>query len=214
MMLVSARKEVQEMDPIRIGAFLRELRKERNLTQEALAEKFGVTQRSVSRWENGTTMPDISVLIELADFYDVDIRDLLRGERKSEIMDTDMKETLEMVAEYTEADKAKLLKKVYVCGQGTLIAAVALFIVYFISYFTNNLVLTPIALIIACGIFGLNSMLAGLQLKGKMSKEKKKKLLRITIIIWVAIAVILVIFLTFFLPKILVDTLGMGTPVP
>ena len=202
------------MDPIRIGAFLKELRKERNMTQEAIAGKFGVTQRSVSRWENGTTMPDISVLIELADFYDVDIRDLLRGERKSEIMDTDMKETLEMVAEYTEADKAKLLKKVYVCGQGTLIAAVALFIVYFISYFTNNLVLTPIALIIACGIFGLNSMLAGLQLKGKMSKEKKKKLLRITIIIWVAIAVILVIFLTFFLPKILVDTLGMGTPVP
>ena len=201
------------MDPIRIGAFLKELRKERNMTQEAIAGKFGVTQRSVSRWENGTTMPDISILIELADFYDVDIRDLLRGERKSEIMDTDIKETLEMVAEYTEADKAKLLKKVYVCGQGTLIAAAALFIVNFISYFTNNLVLTPIALIIACGIFGLNSMLAGLQLKGKMSKERKKKLLRITIIIWVAIAVILVIFLTFFLPKILVDTLGMGTPV-
>ena len=79
-MLVSARKEVQVMDPIRIGAFLKELRKERNLTQEALAGKFGVTQRSVSRWENGTTMPDISLLIELADFYDVDIRDLLRGD--------------------------------------------------------------------------------------------------------------------------------------
>ena len=192
------------MDPIRIGAFLKELRKERNMTQEAIAGKFGVTQRSVSRWENGTTMPDISILIELADYYDIDIRDLLRGERKSENMDTDMKETLEMVAEYTEADKAKILKRVYVCGQGTLIAAVALFIVYFISYFTNNLVLTPIALIIACGIFGLNSMLAGLQLKGKMSKEKKKKLLRITIIIWVVVAVLLVIFFTFIFPSIIV----------
>ena len=214
MMLVSARKEVQEMDPIRIGAFLKELRKEKNLTQEALAGKFGVTQRSVSRWENGTTMPDISLMIELADFYDVDIRDLLRGERKSENMDTDMKETLEMVAEYTEADKAKILKRVYVCGQGTLIAAVALFIVYFISYFTNDLVITPLALIIACGIFGLNNLLAGLQLKGKMSKERKKKLLRITIIIWVIVALILLIFMTFFLPKILVDVLGMGTPAP
>ena len=202
------------MDPIRIGAFLKELRKEKNLTQEALAGQFGVTQRSVSRWENGTTMPDISLMIELADFYDVDIRDLLRGERKSENMDTDMKETLEMVAEYTEADKAKILKRVYVCGQGTLIAAVALFIVYFISYFTNDLVITPLALIIACGIFGLNTMLAGLQLKGKMSKERKKKLLRITIIIWVIVALILLIFMTFFLPKILVDVLGMGTPAP
>lgn len=212
-MLVSARKEVQGMDPIRIGAFLKQLRKERNLTQEAIAGKFGVTQRSVSRWENGTTMPDISILIELADYYDVDIRDLLRGERKNENMDTDMKETLEMVAEYTEADKAKILKKVYVCGQGTLIASVALFIVHFISYFTNELVLTPIILIITCGIFGLNTLLAGLQLKGKMSKDRYKKLLRITIIIWVIVAVILVIFMTFILPKILVDTLGMGTPV-
>ena len=66
------------MDPIRIGAFLKELRKERNMTQEAIAGKFGVTQRSVSRWENGTTMPDISVLIELADYYDVSL-DYLTG---------------------------------------------------------------------------------------------------------------------------------------
>lgn len=183
------------------------------MTQEAIAGKFGVTQRSVSRWENGTTMPDISILIELADFYDVDIRDLLRGERKVENMDTDMKETLEMVAEYTEADKAQLLKKVYICGQGTLIASLVLFIVHFISNFTNELVLTPIILIITCGIFGLNTMLAGLQLKGKMSKERKKKLLRITITIWIVVAVLLVIFMTFILPKILVDVLGMGTPV-
>ena len=192
------------MDPIRIGAFLKELRKEKNLTQEALAGQFGVTQRSVSRWENGTTMPDISLMIELADFYDVDIRDLLRGERKRDEMDEDLKETLEMVAEYTEADKAKILKRVYVCGQGTLIAAVALFIVYFISYFTNDLVITPIALTIACGIFGLNNMLAGLQLKGKMSKERKKKLLRITIIIWIVVAVLLVFFFTFIFPSIMV----------
>ncbi len=213
-MLVSARKEVQVMDPIRIGAFLKQLRKERKLTQEALAGKFGVTQRSVSRWENGTTMPDISVLIELADYYDVDIRELLRGERKVENMDTDMKETLEMVAEYTEADKAKILKRVYICGQCTLIASILLFILHFISYYTNDLVLTPIILIITCGILGLNTMLAGLQLKGKMSKERNKKLLRITIIIWVVIAVLLIIFMTFILPKILVDVLGMGTPAP
>ena len=203
-MLPSARKEVQEMDPIRIGAFLKELRKERNMTQEAIAGKFGVTQRSVSRWENGNTMPDISVLIELADFYDVDIRELLRGERKSEKMDTDMKETLEMVAEYTEADKAKILKKVYICGQGMLITSVASFIVYFISYYTDEIVLTPLLLILAGGILGLNTLLAGLQLKGKMSKERNKKLLRIAITIWVVVGIILLIFFTFILPSIIV----------
>ena len=191
------------MDPIRIGAFLKELRKERNLTQEAIAGQFGVTQRSVSRWENGTTMPDISVLIELADFYDIDIRELLRGERKSENMDTDLKETLEMVAEYTEADKAKILKKVYICGQGMLITSVASFIMYFVSMYIDGIVLTPLLLILASGILAINTLLAGLQLKGKMSKERNKKLLRITITVWIVIAVILLIFVTFILPSIL-----------
>lgn len=202
-MLVSARKEVQVMDPIRIGAFLKELRKERNLTQEALAGKFGVTQRSVSRWENGTTMPDISVLIELADFYDIDIRDLLRGERKSENMDTDLKETLEMVAEYTEADKAKILKKVYICGQGMLITSVASFVMYFVSMYVEGIVLTPLLLILASGIFAINTLLAGLQLKGKMSKDRNRKLLRITITIWIVLAVLLLFFVTFILPSIM-----------
>ena len=202
------------MDPIRIGAFLKELRKEHNMTQEAIAGKFGVTQRSVSRWENGTTMPDISVLIELADYYDVDIRDLLRGERERENnMEENLKETLVMVADYTEADKAKLLKKVYLCGQGMLIVSAASFIMYFVQYFIGGIVLTPLLLIIAGGILAINTTLAGLQLKGRISKEKNTKLLRITITIWVALALMLLLFLTFVLPTILVNVFGMGTPV-
>ena len=86
------------MDQIKIGAFLKELRNDNNLTQEQLAEKFGVSQRSVSRWENGNTMPDISILIELADYYEIDLRELLNGERKENtIMNKDLKETLVMV---------------------------------------------------------------------------------------------------------------------
>ena len=158
------------MDQIKIGAFLRELRKEHDLSQEQLAERFNVSSRSVSRWENGNTMPDISIMIELADFYDIDIRDLLRGERKSENMEEDLKETLVMVADYTEAEKAKILKKVYICGQGMLITSVASMIVYFLSYFFDEIVLTPFLLILAGGIFAINTILAGLQLKGKMSK--------------------------------------------
>ena len=68
------------MDQIKIGEFLRELRKEKNQSQEQIAERFGVSSRSVSRWENGNTMPDISIMIELADYYEVDLRDLLSGE--------------------------------------------------------------------------------------------------------------------------------------
>ena len=201
------------MDQIKIGNFLKELRKEHNLSQEQLADRFNISSRSISRWENGNTMPDISMMIELADFYDIDIRDLLRGERKSEKMDEDLKETLVMVADYTEAEKAKILKKVYICGQGMLITSVASLIVYFLSYYIDELVLTPFLLILAGGIFAINTILAGLQLKGKMSRERNRKLIRITITVWIVIAVIILIFMTFFLPKILVDVLGMGTPV-
>ena len=59
------------MDTKKIGAFLKQCRKEKNLTQEQLAEKFGVSVRTVSRWETGSNMPDLSILVELADYYDI-----------------------------------------------------------------------------------------------------------------------------------------------
>ncbi|MBO6308047.1 MAG: helix-turn-helix transcriptional regulator, partial [Oribacterium sp.] len=57
------------------------------LTQEQLAEILLVSGRTVSRWETGTNMPDLSVLIQMAEFYGVEIKEILDGERKSEIMD-------------------------------------------------------------------------------------------------------------------------------
>ena len=70
------------MDTVKVGAFLRELRKEKNLTQEQLAEVFQVTNRTVSRWETGSNMPDISLLLELADYYQLEVSEILNGERK------------------------------------------------------------------------------------------------------------------------------------
>ena len=102
-------EEEKDMDQIKIGAFLKSLRKEKEISQEELAEKFGVSSRSVSRWENGNTMPDISILVELADYYDVDIRELLNGERKNENMNEDMKEALTMVADYAEKQKKQAI---------------------------------------------------------------------------------------------------------
>lgn len=57
------------MDQIKIGIFLKELRKEKKLTQEQLAEKLNVSGRTVSRWETGSNMPDIGMLVEMADFF-------------------------------------------------------------------------------------------------------------------------------------------------
>lgn len=100
------------MNQQKIGAFLKELRKEKELTQEQLAEHFNVSNRTVSRWENGNNMPELSIIVELADFYGVDIREIIDGERKSEIVDKDMKETLVKVTEYTDLKKEEKKKKI------------------------------------------------------------------------------------------------------
>lgn len=102
------------MDQIKIGNFIKELRKEKNLTQEELAEKFGVARRTVSRWETGSNMPDLDILIEMADFYDVDLREILDGERKSEKMEKDLKETVLKVAEYSNEEKRKSTRMILV----------------------------------------------------------------------------------------------------
>ena len=61
------RERSRMMEQQKIGQLLKELRKEKGLTQAQLAEQFGVSDRSVSRWETGTTLPDLSVLVELGD---------------------------------------------------------------------------------------------------------------------------------------------------
>ena len=68
------------MDLVKIGKMLQDLRKEKGLTQEQLAERTGVARRTVSRWETGSNMPDLDILIELSDLYEVDLREILSGE--------------------------------------------------------------------------------------------------------------------------------------
>lgn len=64
-----------------IGMFIATLRKEKKLTQEELAERLGVTNKTISRWETGKYMPDLSLLSELSKELGVTINDLLNGER-------------------------------------------------------------------------------------------------------------------------------------
>lgn len=88
------------MDQMKMGVFLKKLRNEKNMTQEQLAEQFGVSRRSVSRWEGGCNLPDIDILMEMSDFYEVDLKELLNGERKNGQMENREKETAFMVADY------------------------------------------------------------------------------------------------------------------
>ncbi len=112
------------MNQQKTGEFLKRLRKEKGLTQEQLAERFFVSSRTVSRWETGSNMPDVAILIELADFYGVDIREIIDGERKSEIMDKETKDTLLKVAEYANEEHRKSQARVLRTSLGVCIALI------------------------------------------------------------------------------------------
>ena len=73
--------EVIKMDQIKTGKFIATLRKEKDLTQEQLGEKLGVTNKTISRWENGNYMLDIQMLSLLSKEFDVSINELISGER-------------------------------------------------------------------------------------------------------------------------------------
>lgn len=182
------------MDQTKIGTFLRELRKEKGLSQEDLAERFLVSSRSISRWENGNTMPDISILIELADFYNVDIRELLNGERKSENMNEDLKETLTMVADYTNSEKEQLSKQLitYMVGSIVFFAFLGIILIFHLTRISSFF--EPFA--ICCSVIGLIYSIAGVirfrQLNGKMDKQAHKKV-RLRLIIGAVIIGVLCI---------------------
>ena len=101
------------MNMIKTGKFLQELRKEKELTQEQLAEQLGVARRTVSRWETGNNMPDLDILVELSDLYSVDLREILSGERKNETMDQELKETVLQVADYSSEEKNRMLRRMH-----------------------------------------------------------------------------------------------------
>ena len=110
---LSQKGDRQNMDLIKTGKFLQLLRKETGFTQEELAEKLNVSRRTVSRWETGTNMPDLDILMELSDLYEVDLREILSGERKSERMNEELKETVLQVADYSNEEKTRLLRRMH-----------------------------------------------------------------------------------------------------
>lgn len=99
------------MDQEKIGIFIAECRKEKKLTQEQLAEKLGVTDKSISRWENGKTMPDISLFEPLCNELNISVAELLKGERIHSEIISDKKASVNLSAKtlmsYTQYIKCK-----------------------------------------------------------------------------------------------------------
>ena len=98
------------MDQEKIGKFIASCRKEKGFTQATLAEKLGITDRAVSKWETGKSLPDASIMMELCELLGTNVNELLTGERIA--MDDYMKKAeeslLEMQAKAEKADKNML----------------------------------------------------------------------------------------------------------
>ena len=116
------------MDNQKIGNFLKKLRNEKGLTQEQLAEKLNTSSRAVSRWETGRNMPDLAMLITVSDFYSVDIKELIDGEKKEVTMNTQEREINSKIADYSREREKWLIRKLMVIITAGLIAWVASFV--------------------------------------------------------------------------------------
>lgn len=111
------------MDQVKIGAFIRELRRNKDITQEQLAEQLNVSRRTVSRWETGSNMPDLDILIELAEYFGITVAELLEGEI-SQQGSSDPNETVLKAARISNEDKRKLTHRLHMLFIGGVAAAV------------------------------------------------------------------------------------------
>ena len=95
------------MDQLKIGRFIAECRKSKNLTQMQLAEKLNITDKAISKWERGIAMPDTSIMLELCDVLGIAVNELLRGEKS--VMDNNEKTNeqllLDMAKDLEEKNK-------------------------------------------------------------------------------------------------------------
>ena len=103
------------MDLIQIGKFIAELRKEQHLTQEQLGDKLGVTNKTVSRWENGNYLPPADILLTMSRLFNISVNELLSGKRLSveeykEAAETNLAQTLK-ASSFSLKEKVTFYKK-------------------------------------------------------------------------------------------------------
>ena len=134
------------MDQIKIGKFIAACRKKAGLTQQQLADKFGITDKAVSKWERGIALPDSSIMLELCGTLGITVNDLLSGEVVT--MDNYNKNLennlLEMVRQKEQADKRLLALEVFI----GITATVVLFALIFIAAFVEMEVWLKVSLIV------------------------------------------------------------------
>ena len=142
------------MDQVKIGKFVAERRRNVNLTQMQLAEMLNITDRAVSKWETGKSMPDSSIMLELCDILKISVNDLLCGEVVT--MDNYNKELennlLEMINQKEQADKRLLALEIFI---GVVVSMVLFILILMASFVHMADWLRVILIIIGIIIFAI-----------------------------------------------------------
>ena len=133
------------MDQKRIGAFIAQCRKEKNLTQMQLAETLGITNQAVSKWENGRGMPDVSLLQPLCDVLGISLNELFSGEHISaEEYKGKAEENISKLFKEKQIANLRPVKYLFsVCANAALFVAVIELAVGLVGNFFNSTILEP-----------------------------------------------------------------------
>ena len=123
------------MDQIKIGKFIASRRKEQGLTQAVLAEKLGISDRAVSKWETGKSLPDSGIMLELCDILKINVNELLSGEKiMADSYDRRAEENLLAMKREMEEKNRQLLRTEYLVTVPAVLAGLALvFVACFVT---------------------------------------------------------------------------------
>ncbi|MBQ9327709.1 MAG: helix-turn-helix transcriptional regulator [Solobacterium sp.] len=120
------------MDQIKIGTFIASCRKELGLTQAALAEKLGISDRAVSKWETGKSMPDSGIMLELCDLLNINVNELLSGERiMEEFYGRQAEENLLAMRKEIEEKNRQMLRTEYWISIPAVVAGLVIVMIAF-----------------------------------------------------------------------------------
>ena len=116
------------MDQIKIGKFIQETRKEKNLTQKELAERLDVSDKAVSKWETGNGLPEVSLMLPLCEILEISVNELLSGERLDErhYQEKAEENIVHLISEKEEAKKKLALS--IAAGCSSVLSGVTLFL--------------------------------------------------------------------------------------
>ena len=144
------------MEQIKIGKFIAEKRKSNNLTQAQLAEKLNITDRAISKWENGRSMPDSSIMIDLCNELKISVNELLSGEeiKKEDYKNQAEENLLKLEKEIEEKDKQFFNLEIFIGYLSSLTFLILIFIASYVELKESlRLLLVVIAsIILAVGV--------------------------------------------------------------